>query len=87
MMRQFFKVKIFIKEADERSWWKMVQEKVALFEPEEDNFVILITIENAGKEDSKITLRLPVEIKKVLRYPTNKLDYWIIVRWPNTRTY
>ena len=70
MMRQFFKVKIFIKEADERSWWKMVQEKVALFEPEEDNFVNLITIENAGKEDSKITLRLPVEIKKVLRHST-----------------
>ena len=48
----------------------MVQEKVAPFEPKEDNFVNLITIEKEGKEDSKINLRLPVEIKNVLRHPT-----------------
>ena len=57
MMRQFYKGKIFIeKEADE----KMVQEEVAPFEPEVDNFVKVITIENENKEDLKITLGLPM---------------------------
>ena len=56
-MRQFYKGKIFIeKEADE----KMVQEEVAPFEPEVDNFVKVITIENENKEDLKITLGLPM---------------------------
>ena len=62
MMRQFYKGKIFIeKEADE----KMVQEEVAPFEREVDNFVNVITIENDDKEDLKITLDLPVEIGKI----------------------
>ena len=50
-MRLFYKAKIFIKkEADE----KMVQEEVALFEPEVDNFANVITIRNEVKEDLKV---------------------------------
>ena len=51
IMRLFYKAKIFIKkEADE----KMVQEEVALFEPEVDNFANVITIRNEVKEDLKV---------------------------------
>ena len=51
MMKQFYKAKIFIqKEADE----KMVQEEVAPFEPEVDNFANAITIKNEAKEDLKL---------------------------------
>ena len=50
-MRLFYKAKIFIKkEADE----KMVQEEVALFEPEVDNFANVVTIRNEVKEDLKV---------------------------------
>ena len=67
MMRQFYKAKLFIeKEADER----MVQEEVAPFEPEVDNFANVITVENEAKEDLKITLGLPMEIEKILQHPT-----------------
>ena len=67
MMRQFYKGKIFIeKEADE----KIVQEEDAPFEPEVDNFVNVITIENEDKEDLKITLGLPMEFEKILKHPT-----------------
>ena len=67
MMRQFYKAKIFIeKEADV----KMVQEEVAPFEHEVDNFVNDITIGNEDEEDLKITLGFPMEIKKVLQHPT-----------------
>ena len=75
MMRQFYKGKIFIeKEADE----KMVQEEVAPFEREVDNFVNVITIENDDMEDLKITLDLPMEIGKILQHPTEWLDDRII---------
>ena len=67
MMRQFYKAKIFIeKEADA----KMVQEEVAPFEHEVDNFVNDVTIGNEDEEDLKITLGFPMEIKKVLQHPT-----------------
>ena len=66
MMRQFDKAKIFIgKEADE----KMVQEEFTPSEPEVDNFVNVVTNENEDKEDSKITIGLPMEIEKVLQHP------------------
>ena len=75
MMRQFYKGKIFIeKEADE----KMVQEKIAPFEPEVDNLVNVVTIENDDKEDLKITLGLPMEIEKMLQHPTEWSDDRII---------
>ena len=75
MMRQFYKAKLFIeKEADER----MVQEEVAPFEPEVDNFANVITVENEAKEDLKITLGLPMEIEKILQHPTEWLDDRII---------
>ena len=75
MMRWFYKAKIFIeKEADE----KMVQEEVAPFEPEVDNFVNVATIENEDKEDLEITLGLPIEIEKVLQHPTKWSDDRII---------
>ena len=75
MMRQFYKAKIFIeKEADE----KMVQEEVAPFEPEVENFVNVVTIENEDKEDLKITVGLPMEIEKVLQHPAKWLDDRII---------
>ena len=75
MMRQFYKAKIFLeKEADE----KMVQENVAPFETEVDNFANVIAIENEAKEDLKITLGLPMEIEKILQYPTEWLDDRII---------
>ena len=65
MMRQFYKAKIFLeKEADE----KMVQENVAPFETEVDNFANVIAIENEAKEDLKITLGLPMEIDIYLRW-------------------
>ena len=56
----------------------MVQEEVAPFEPEVDNFVNVVTIENEDKEDLKITLGLPMEIEKVLQHPTKLLDDRII---------
>ena len=57
MIRQFYKVKIFIgKEANE----KMVQKEVASFEPEVDKFYNVVTIENEDNEDLKITLWLDV---------------------------
>ena len=75
MMRQFYKAKLFIeKEADER----MVQEEVAPFEPEVDNFANVITVENEAKEDLKITLDLPMEIEKILQNPTEWLDDQVI---------
>ena len=75
MMRQFYKAKIFLeKEADE----KMVQENVAPFEPEVANFASVIAVENEAKEDLKITLGLPMEIEKILQYPTEWLDDRII---------
>ena len=75
MMRQFYKGRIFIeKEADK----KMFQEEIAPFEPEVDNLVNVITIGNEDKEDLKITLGLPVEIEKILQYPTEWLDDRII---------
>ena len=46
----------------------MVQEEVAPFKPEVDNFVNFVTIENEDKEDLKITVGLPMEIDKVLQY-------------------
>ena len=61
MMRQFYKAKIFLeKEADE----KMLQEEVAPFKPEVDNFVNVITIKNEDKEDLKIMLGLPMKIER-----------------------
>ena len=64
MVRQFYKAKIFIeKEADE----KMVQEEVAPFKPEVDNFLI----ENEAKKDLKITLGLPMELEKILQILLN----------------
>ena len=61
MMRQFYKAKLFIeKEADER----MVQEEVAPFEPEVDNFANVITIENEAKKNLKITLRFQWKLKR-----------------------
>ena len=75
MMRQFYKAKLFIeKEADER----MVQEEVAPFEPEVDNFANAITIKNEDKEDLKIMLGLPMKIEKILQHPTEWLDDRII---------
>ena len=75
IMRQFYKAKLFIeKEADER----MVQEEVAPFEPEVDNFANVITVENEAKEDLKITLDLPMEIEKILQNPTEWLDHQVI---------
>ena len=75
IMRQFYKAKLFIeKEADER----MVQEEVAPFEPEVDNFANVITVENEAKEDLKITLDLPMEIEKILQNPTEWLDDHVI---------
>ena len=75
MTRQFYKAKIFIgKEADQ----KIVQEEVAPCEPEVDNFVNVLTVENKDKEDLKIILGLPVENKKVLKHPTKLLDDRII---------
>ena len=38
--------------------------KAQIFEPEVDNFVNVVTIENEDQEDSKITLDLPMEIEK-----------------------
>ena len=71
MIRQFNKAKIFIeKKADE----KMVQEEVLPFEPEVDNFLNLVTIENQGKKDLKITLDLPLEIEKILQHSTKWLE-------------
>ena len=68
MMRQFYKAKLFIeKEADER----MVQEEVAPFEPEVDNFANVIKVENEAKEDLKTTLDLPMEIEKFLQHLLN----------------
>ena len=68
MVRQFYKGKIFIeKEANN----KMVQEEVAPFEPEVNNFVNVITIENEDKEDLKIALGLPMEIEKTLQHLLN----------------
>ena len=61
---------IYRKEADE----KMVQEEVAPFEPEVDNFANVITIENEDKEDLKITLGLPMKIEKIFQDPTEWLD-------------
>ena len=55
----------------------MVQD-VAPFERKEDNFVNLVTIENEDKEDSKITLGLPMEIENVLQHPTKWLHDRII---------
>ena len=71
MMRQFYKAKIFIETETDK---KMVQEEVASFEPEVDNFANIITIENEVKEDLKTTLGLPVEIEKILQHPTESLD-------------
>ena len=74
-MRQFYKAKIFLeKEADE----KMLQEEVAPFEPEVDNFVNVITIKNEDKEDLKIMLGLAMKIEKILQHPTEWLDDRII---------
>ena len=75
MIRQFYKVKIFIeKEVDE----KMVQEEAAPFEPEVDNFSHVITIENGAKEDLKITLGLIMGTEKILQHPTEWLVDQII---------
>ena len=75
MTRQFYKAKIFIeKEADE----KMVQEEVAPFEPDVDNFANAIAIKNEAKEDLKIILVLPMEIERILQHPTEWLDDCII---------
>ena len=49
----------------------MVQEEVAPFEPEVNNFVNVITIENEDKEDLKIALGLPMEIEKTLQHLLN----------------
>ena len=62
MMSQFYKVKIIIGKEAEKN---MVQEEVAPFETGVDNFINLVTIENENKEDSKITLDLPMEVEKV----------------------
>ena len=71
MVRQFYKAKIFIeKEADE----KMVQEEVAPFKPEVDNFLI----ENEAKKDLKITLGLPMKLEKILQHPPEWIDGRII---------
>ena len=51
---------------------------VTPFEPEVENFVNVVTIENEDKEDLKITVGLPVEIEKVLQHPTKWLDDRII---------
>ena len=48
----------------------MIQEEVAPFEPEVDNFTNVITIENEAKKNLKITLSLPMEIEKILQHPT-----------------
>ena len=62
MMKQFYKAKVIIGNE------KMVQEEVAQFESEVDNFFNLVRIENEDKEDSKLALALPMEIeKKVLQ--------------------
>ena len=75
IMRQFYKAKLFIeKEAGKR----MVQEDVAPFEPEVENFANVITVENEAKEDLKITLDLPMEIEKILQKPTEWLDAQVI---------
>ena len=75
IMRQFYKAKLFIeKEADE----KMVQEEIAPFEPEVDNFANVIAVENEAKEDLKITLDLPMEIENILQNPTEWLDDQVI---------
>ena len=58
---------IYRKEADE----KMVQEEVAPFEPEVDNFANVIKVENEAKEDLKTTLDLPMEIEKFLQHLLN----------------
>ena len=74
-MRQFYKAKLFIeKEADER----MVQEEVAPFQYDMDNFANVITVENEVKKDLKITVGLPMEIEKILQHPTEWLDDRII---------
>ena len=64
MMRQFYKAKVIIGKEDDE---KMVQEEVAQFESEVDNFFNLVRIENEDKEDSKLALALPMEIEKVLQ--------------------
>ena len=56
----------------------MIQEEIAQFEPEVDNLVNVITIENENKEDLKITVCLPMEIEKILHHPTEWLDDRII---------
>ena len=56
----------------------MIQEEVAPFEPEVDNFANVITIENEAKKNLKITLRLPMEIEKILQHPTEQIDGQII---------
>ena len=56
----------------------MVQEEVAPFEPEVDNFANAITIKNEDKEDLKIMLGLPMKIEKILQHPTEWLDDRII---------
>ena len=64
MMRQFYKAKVIIGKEDDE---KMVQEEVAQFESEVDNFFNLVRIENEDKEDLKLALALPMEIEKVLQ--------------------
>ena len=64
MMKQFYRAKVIIGKEDDE---KMVQEEVAQFESEVDNFFNLVRIENEDKEDSKLALALPMEIEKVLQ--------------------
>ena len=56
----------------------MVQEEVAPFEPDVDNFANAIAIKNEAKEDLKITVVLPMEIERILQHPTEWLDDCII---------
>ena len=42
----------------------MIQEEVAPFEPEVDNFANVITIENEAKKNLKITLRFQWKLKR-----------------------
>ena len=49
----------------------MIQEEVAPFEPEVDNFANVIKVENEAKEDLKTTLDLPMEIEKFLQHLLN----------------
>ena len=56
----------------------MVQEEIAPFELQANNFVNVVTIQNEDKEDSEITQGLPMENEKVLQHLAIWLDDRII---------